>query len=126
MKTVVNCLAVGGAGFAGALTRYFVATFSARLFGTGFPYGTLVINVSGSLVLGWFYASIGQRLIVSDAMRLAVATGFLGAFTTFSTFMYESDALLRDGAAVKATANLLGSVILGLIAVRIGILLARP
>ena len=118
-----NYLAIGGAGFIGAIARYVVATLSTRWLGVGFPYGTLIINLTGSFALGWFYATIGQRIIVSDTLRLAVATGFLGAYTTFSTFTFESDALLRDGAHVKATINLAGSVVFGLLAVRIGWLL---
>lgn len=125
MKIMQQCLAVGGAGFAGALARWGLAAMVARLLGTGFPYGTLLVNLSGSLALGYFYAGIGQRWIVSDTLRLAIATGFLGAFTTFSTLMYESDALVRDGAVVKSAINLVGSVLLGLLAVRMGVLLAR-
>jgi CrcB protein len=113
-------LAIGGAGFLGAITRYMVVVVSARLFGAGFPWGTLIINVTGSFILGWFYAAYGSRLIVSETLRLAVATGFLGAYTTFSTYMFESDSLIRDGAQIKAILNLLGSVILGLVAVRLG------
>jgi CrcB protein len=113
-------LAIGGAGFLGAVARYVVATSSARLFGIGFPWGTMIINVTGSFVLGWFYAAAGSRMITSETVRLAVATGFLGAYTTFSTYMFESDGLMRDGAEIKALFNLLGSVILGLLAVRLG------
>jgi CrcB protein len=124
MKTLVNCLAVGGAGFLGAILRWFVASVCGRFFGTGFPVGTLVINISGCLFLGWFMTFVGPRLIVSDPTKLAVATGFVGAYTTFSTFIFESNGLLKGGAYYQAILNLLGSLVLGLLAVQAGIWLA--
>ncbi len=124
MDTLTRYLVVGLAGSAGAMLRLLVATLCGRWFGTGFPIGTLVINLSGSLFLGWFLTIISQRHVVSDNIRLAVAVGFVGAYTTFSTFAYESNALIEDGALAKALTNLLGSLILGLVAVRLGIWLA--
>ncbi|HEY1786463.1 MAG TPA: fluoride efflux transporter CrcB [Pirellulales bacterium] len=124
MKLLAQYLAVGAAGSLGAMLRLAVATFCGRWFGTAFPIGTLVINLSGSLFLGWFMTLISARYVVSDTLRLAVAVGFVGAFTTFSTFAFESNSLLEDGAAMKAMANLVGSVVLGLLAVRLGIWLA--
>ena len=127
MNVLLNCLAVGAAGFVGALCRYGVGAASVRFFGRGFPVGTLIVNLSGSFILGWFAAWSAQRAGVSEALRLAVATGFVGAYTTFSTFMFESDALFRDRAAGRAMVNLVGSVVLGLLAVRLGALAgARP
>jgi CrcB protein len=120
MKTLVNYLAVGGAGSLGAMFRYFVATVCARWFGTAFPIGTFVINISGSFFLGWLM----QRYPVSNTTRLAIAVGFTGAYTTFSTLMYESSGLWSDGSEIKAVANLLGSLIVGLLAVRLGMALA--
>lgn len=122
MKTLVNFLAVGGAGCLGAMARYAVAMLSARFFGTGFPIGTFITNISGSFILGWFLGMIGGRVQVSDTVRLAVAVGFTGAYTTFSTYVYESNALLGDGSGLKALFNLLGSVMIGILAVRFGIL----
>lgn len=124
MKTLINYLAVGGAGCLGAMFRYFVATTCARFLGTAFPIGTFIINITGSFILGWFLTVIGNRVPVSDTTRLAVAVGFLGAYTTFSTFMYESNALIEGAAGIKALANLVGSIVLGLIAVRLGMALA--
>ena len=100
-----------------------VSSTCGWLFGTAFPYGTFLINITGSLFLGWFLTVIQDRLSVSDTMRLAIAVGFVGAYTTFSTFAYESNSLLEDGAGIKATVNLLGSLIAGLIAVRLGMAL---
>jgi len=124
MKLLMQYLAVAGAGALGAVLRLFVATVSGRLFGTGFPAGTFIINITGSLFLGWFLAFVGNRA-VPDTLRLAIAVGFVGAYTTFSTFMYESNALIEDGLHIKATMNLAGSLIVGLLAVRLGIWLGR-
>ena len=120
MKVLLNCLAVGAAGFVGALCRYGVGAVSARLFGRGFPVGTLIVNVTGSFAIGWFFAWSTQRTAVPDALRLAVVTGFLGAYTTFSSLAFETDALYREGAGGKAAINLVGSIALGLLAVRLG------
>ena len=119
MKLLVQSFAVAGGGAAGAVVRFLVTGLFARLLRTDFPVGTLVINLTGSMLLGWFLASAGGR--VSDAVRLAVATGFVGAYTTFSTYTYEADALLGNGQGVKAVVYLVGSVVLGLLAVRLGI-----
>jgi CrcB protein len=124
MKMLVECMAVGAAGSLGAILRLVVSRLCGLWFGTAFPVGTLVINLSGSLFLGWFLTMIAERYIVSDTLRAAVAVGFVGAYTTFSTFAYESNSLLEDGETLKAAANLIGSVVLGLVAVRLGIWLA--
>jgi len=121
MKLLIQYLAIGCAGFFGAIARYFVSATCGRLFGTAFPIGTFVINISGSLLLGWFVTFVGNRMVVSDTTRLAIAVGFVGAYTTFSTFMYESDGLLQRGAGLEAMFNLLGSLMAGLVAVRVGI-----
>jgi CrcB protein len=121
MKLLMQCLAIGAGGFLGAIARFLVAIGCARLAGTAFPFGTFVINITGSLFLGWFFTVARARLMMSDMTVLGVATGFVGAYTTFSTFMYESDALLRNGSELKAMTNLLGSVVVGLLAVRVGV-----
>jgi CrcB protein len=125
MRVLIGCLAVGFGGFLGALCRWGVATLSARLFGTGFPAGTLLINLTGSFALGWFMARVARGAAVAEPTQLAVTVGFLGAYTTFSTFMYESDVLLRSGAASRAMLNLVGSVALGLLAVRLGLIVGQ-
>jgi CrcB protein len=124
MKVLTQYIAVAIAGGMGAMLRMFVATVCGRWFGTAFPVGTFVINITGSLFLGWFLAAIGSRTI-SDTMRVAIAVGFVGAYTTFSTFMFESNSLVENGLQIKATINLLGSVVVGLLAVRVGVWLGR-
>jgi CrcB protein len=121
MDTMIQYLAVGVAGFFGAIARLLVARICGRAFATQFPVGTMVINLSGAMFLGWFLTIVGSRMMVSDTVRLAIATGFVGAYTTFSTYMYESNQLLEIGASIMALLNIVGSVVLGLIAVRIGI-----
>jgi CrcB protein len=116
----------------GGLARWGVTVGSARLFGTAFPWGTFVINLSGSLFLGWFMTILSNRLpadgvggLRPDDLRLMVAVGFTGAYTTFSTFEFETHGLLRDGDGLLGMSYLFGSVFLGLLAVRLGIMLAR-
>ena len=126
----IGLVALGSA--LGGLARWGVSTGSARLLGTAFPWGTFIINLSGSLFLGWFSTILSERLVLGqtswlrpDDLRLMVAVGFTGAYTTFSTFEYESHGLLRDGDGLAGMAYMFGSLFLGLVAVRCGILLAR-
>lgn len=126
MEILTRYMIVGAAGSLGAMLRLAVSTLCGRLFGTAFPVGTFVINITGSLFLGWFLTVISERFVVSDNFRFAVAVGFVGAYTTFSTFAYESNALLQEGASIKAIANMFGSLFVGLLAVRVGIWLGSP
>jgi CrcB protein len=125
----IGLVALGSA--IGGLTRWGVAVGAARYLGTTFPWGTFFINISGSLFLGWFMTLSARLLpdqfpwIRPDDLRLMVATGFTGAYTTFSTFEFEAHNLLRDGDGLAGTIYLFASVLLGLIAVRLGVALAR-
>jgi fluoride exporter len=116
-------VAIGVAASVGAILRYIVGVMCGRFFGTGFPIGTFVINISACVFIGWFL-TIANIRSVSDTARIAVAVGFIGTYSTFSTFAYESSALLEEGAGIKAFAYMLGSVIGGVVAVRVGIALA--
>ena len=93
--------------------------------GGGFPWGTLVINVSGSFLLGLLFAMCQERAILPAEIRGPLMIGFLGAYTTFSTFMLESWRLAETGAWAPALANLGGSLVLGLVAVVAGLTLGR-
>ena len=121
----VRYLVIGLGGFLGANARYLVGSWCAERFGPSFPYGTLVVNVSGSFVIGFFLVLITDRLTLHPHWRLFFVIGFLGAYTTFSTFSFESLALLQHRALGAALANMVGSVALGLIAVVMGMALAR-
>ena len=122
-EMIVRYLAIAVAGSAGAVLRYVIASQVGRL-NMRFPLGTFIINISGSLFLGWFLTYVVKHN-VSDTTRLAIGVGFVGAYTTFSTFMYESNRLVDEGAGFEATVNLIGSLIVGILAVRLGMMLAR-
>ena len=124
MKDLANCLVVGMGGFVGAIVRFVLGRWAAQKWGADFPYGTLLINVSGSFVLGLF-ASLSTRLAWNDSMRLLIAIGFLGAFTTFSTFAFETFELVRQASLIRAAANVIGSFALGLLAVYLGVVVSR-
>ncbi len=116
---------IGLAGAAGALCRYGLAAAVQRLAGASFPLGTFVVNVAGCLAFGLLAGLFEGRVQVSAETRFALLTGFLGAFTTFSTYAFESSALLRDGEWLSAALNIGGQVALGLAAVVLGLNLAR-
>lgn len=119
-------LLVGLGGFLGANARFIVARGVGALFETKFPLGTFVINVSGSFLLGVLGTLVAQKVMPnSETMRLALGIGFIGAFTTFSTFEFETHALFEDGSWLTATTNLVASLFIGLIAVRAGIVVAK-
>jgi fluoride exporter len=126
MAVLMPYLLVGLGGFIGAIARFEVARAIGALFESRFPWGTFAINVSGSFLLGVLGAIVAERMTPnSEAMRLALGVGFLGAFTTFSTFEFETHALFDDGSWVTATTNMFASLFLGLVAVRAGIVMAK-
>jgi CrcB protein len=117
-------LLIGLGGALGAIARYLVSTWAAGRFGTGFPYGTFFINISGSFLIGFVLTVVVDQVSTSSAVRLLIATGFLGAYTTFSTFAFETVALFRQGDTRPALINALGSAALGVSGAMAGILLA--
>jgi CrcB protein len=126
MSSFMPYLLVGIGGFLGANARYVVARLVGTYVDTRFPLGTFVINISGSFLLGVLGTILAQRVSPnSEAMRLALGIGFLGAFTTFSTFEFETHALIDDGSWLTATTNMVASLLVGLVAVRVGIVLAK-
>jgi CrcB protein len=121
MTTLMPYLLVGLGGFIGANARFVVARLVGALF-----ENTFVINVSGSFLLGVLGTLVAQKVMPnSESMRLALGVGFLGAFTTFSTFEFETHALFDDGSWLTATTNMFTSLFVGLLAVRAGIVVAR-
>ena len=121
--TLTQLAAVAVAGACGAVLRVGVATAFAR-FDARFPFGILLVNVTGSFALGWF-ATYALAPSVSDTTRLAVGAGFIGAYTTFSTLMLDTTRLIDGGSSGLALINLIGSVALGLLAVRLGMIVGR-
>ncbi len=121
MKEVVL---IGVGGFLGANARYWVGGWVAARMGSTFPYGTLVINVSGSFALGLLMGA-AEFGTIAPASRLAFAVGFLGAYTTFSTFTYETLRLIESGSLLLAAANVVASTLVGLAGVFVGALIGR-
>ena len=118
-------LLIGLGGFAGAISRYLVDGFVTDRTAGAFPWGTLAVNLSGSFVLGLLFAMTAERAILPADIRGPVMIGFIGAYTTFSTFMLESWVLIENGSYTAAVANLGGSVLLGLVAVIAGLTVGR-
>jgi len=117
----VLLVAIGGG--IGSVTRYLVGGWFASRFGPAFPYGTFVINVTGSFIIGLFLAFAQERVSLSPYWRLFFAVGFLGGYTTFSSFEYESIRLLQDGEMLLGAVYMIGSVAAGGIAAIGGITL---
>jgi CrcB protein len=118
-------LAVAAGGAAGAVMRWLMASGIQRMAGSAFPWGTLVVNALGSFLLGFLFVWLIERSSASELMRLALTVGFLGAFTTFSTYSLESIRLLQEGAFTLAFGNIVGQVVLCLILTWLGVQLAR-
>ena len=116
---------IGIGGFAGAVARYLVDGFVAERVSGAFPWGTLVVNLSGSFALGVLFALTVDRAILPAEVRGPVLIGFIGAYTTFSTYMLESWQLIGSGAFGLALANLVGATLLGLVALAVGMTLGR-
>jgi CrcB protein len=119
-------LVVLAGGALGTVCRYFLSTVVYSLLKKPtFPWANLIINVTGSFAIGLLAELFDTRLLVSPNTRIAVLTGVLGGYTTFSSFSYETYALIRDGEAELAALNVGGSILLGLGAVWAGIRLAQ-
>lgn len=119
----MTLLVVGLGGAAGALSRYLASGWIQGLTGGFFPWGTFAVNVAGSLALGFSLVWL-QATVSSPEARELIAIGFLGSFTTFSTFSYEALAMVRDGEWGQVGGYVVGSVLLGLLAVALGATIA--
>jgi fluoride exporter len=122
---VPTALAIAVAGAFGALARYGLDGWISRRSPTSFPWGTFVVNVTGSFVLGLVFVLTTERFRPDPWLRSAMTIGFLGAYTTFSTFSLETYRLVEDGAYGLALANVAGSVAAGLAAVYAGVVVGR-
>jgi CrcB protein len=122
---MMQALAIAGGGAIGALMRFYASTGIYAFLGRGFPYGTLFVNISGSIVMGLLYVLFIDRLQVSPELRSALLVGVLGAFTTFSTFSIETLNLLENGELGKATLNIVLSISLCLLGAWLGMLAGR-
>lgn len=117
---MVKVLMIAAGGGVGAVLRYAISGWSQRLAGGTFPVGTLTVNVVGCLAMGLLFAAFAGPVLVREEHRLAVLIGLLGGFTTFSTFGYETFALLNDRQIGRAAMNVLLSNVLGIGAVWLG------
>lgn len=121
----MQALAIAAGGAVGALLRFWMSNGIYMLVGRTFPYGTLAVNVLGSLLMGLLYVLLVDKLVLGPHWRAALLVGLLGAFTTFSTFSIETLNLIEEGEPVKALLNVLFSVVLCLAAAWVGILTGR-
>lgn len=120
-----NPIAISLGAMAGALSRYYLTLWFSDRFGVSFPYGTFFINITGCFAMGFFATfALNHLAIISPEVRLLVATGFLGAYTTFSTYGLDTVGLLRNN-IFTATFYWAGSAILGIICLQLGVILAR-
>lgn len=122
---MTRVLAIAAGGAVGALLRYWTSTAVHSRLGTAFPYGTLAVNVLGSLLMGFLYIWLIDRMAAGPALRAFLLIGVLGAFTTFSTFSMETLNLMEAGHPARALANVLVSVIVCVAAAGLGVLAAR-
>jgi CrcB protein len=120
-RQVETFLIIGLGGFVGANVRYLVSGWAAERFGTAFPWGTLIINVTGSALLGVFIAWMIAHTTVDPRLRLLVAVGFFGAYTTFSTYAVDSITLWQSGNWMSALGNILGTNFLCLVGSLVGL-----
>jgi len=120
-----NLLAVGLGGFLGAIARYTMGGFVDSRLSSRFPWGTLAVNVLGCLMIGVILGWISSRETVSKTTELFLVTGILGSLTTFSTFGHDTINLIRQGAVGPAVGNVALNVVVGLIAVTVGLAATR-
>ena len=122
---MIHTVAIAAGGAIGALLRFWVSSGIYSLAGKDFPYGTLVVNVTGSLLMGLLYIVLIERIAESAEWRSFLLIGLLGAFTTFSTFSIETLNLFEEGELVRAMTNIVLSVVLCISATWLGILMGR-
>ncbi len=120
-----HLLAIAAGGAVGASLRWLLAGAVQRATGGSFPWGTFAVNALGSFLLGFLFVYLIERSTVGELWRLAITIGFLGAFTTFSTYSLESIRLMQQGVFVLAAANVLGQVFVCLVLSWLGVQLAR-
>ena len=122
---ITRLLFVGAGGFFGAIARYAIGLWIGQHGGRSFPLGTFFVNVSGSFLIGLLMPLMTERLIINPHLRLMLVVGFLGAYTTFSTFEYETGALLKDGEWLFGMMNVVLSVVVGFLGLKLGEMLAK-
>ena len=122
---MINFLAISLGAIVGANARYIISRYAAKLLGPVFPYGTLIINVAGSFIVGWFLIWTSERVLIDPRWRLLVVIGFCGGLTTFSSYAYESMAYFEQGQWFLMAANILSNNLLSLLGALAGMAAAR-
>ena len=122
---MTNYFIIGLGGFFGAVARYIVALWIGQRWGRIFPLGTFVVNISGCFLISFLMSLFTEKFMVNPQLRLFLVIGFLGAYTTFSTFEYETGNLVKDGEWSIALANVILSVIAGFVALKSGEFIAK-
>jgi len=123
--TAMTLVLIAAGGAAGAVSRYLIQGWVEEFTGGRFPWGTFAVNISGSFFLGVVFALAIDRAVLAPEVRVPLMIGFIGSYTTFSTLMLESWRLIEEGDMVFALGNLVGSAIVGMIAVIGGLALGR-
>ncbi len=121
----MNFVIVALGAIVGANLRYILSRFTARVMGPVFPYGTLIINVAGSFIVGWFMIWATERVLVDPRWRLLIVIGFCGGFTTFSSYAFETMAYFEQGQWALMATNIIANNLLSLLAALAGMALAR-
>jgi CrcB protein len=122
---VETLLIIGLGGFVGANLRYMVSVWAAERFGVGFPWGTLIINFTGSLLLALFLAWLNNHVTIDPRWRLFIAVGFFGAYTTYSTYANETVALMQANDWIGALGNILGTNLVCIVGALVGLALGN-
>ncbi|PLX76389.1 MAG: fluoride efflux transporter CrcB [Desulfuromonas sp.] len=122
---MIQVVYIGLFGALGCISRYLVSGWTYNMVGRSLPYGTLMVNIVGSFLLGLLMEGSLRSTLLSPEVRLGITVGFMGGFTTFSTFSYETVRLLEDGSLMQAGANILLNVVACLMFAALGIYLAR-
>ena len=125
MTTGQRLLWLAAAGSVGTLARYWLGGVVQRFTAAGFPWGTLVVNALGCVLFGCVWTLAEERLVISGETRLVLLVGFMGAFTTFSSYAFETSQLLRDAEWALAATNLVAQNVLGIAGFFVGIALGR-
>lgn len=121
----MKILLMGCGGFVGAIARFYVTKFGNMMLGEKIPFGTVLVNIIGSFTLGFIVTLSVHKMVISEDMKLIIGTGFLGAFTTFSTFSVETVYLMKEGAYLPAAAYVALNLFVGLAMAVGGIALAK-
>lgn len=118
-------LLVGAGGFVGSVARFLSGQLIVRYYPSSFPWGTFAVNIVGCFLIGMIYAFSEKGNLLSPEMRLLLATGFCGGFTTFSSFAYESIALMKDGELFYTFLYVAASIVIGFLAAYLGVFIVK-